>query len=404
MLLKTVSLEHAPLVLRISRTFQFMLFILPTIILFYQYKGLTVGDFFLIQGLFSFAVFLLEIPTGYIGDLFCRKKVLVISMLVYLLGNIIWYFLSGFTFVFLGELCMATSMALYSGTAEAYLYDALKRTNREHDIIKEQGKLETLSTFGTAFATLAGGAMYQYLGADNTILIQTIAATIAVVTILLLPNIPDTQRVVEHGKSKMQDIWDITKYASTHSEIKWLMLFPAAFGSGTFIIMWGIQPILDAKGVALFMFGIFMGANQLFRGAFSHFSDKMFKKLKTNKFSVLLFAVLVAGFIASIIAPDMNNKFVIYALVLIMGFAAASQIALGIVTSSIIHHRIKSDERATVLSVKSMFARIGMGIATISVKFLIDSEGIQMTFIIIGAVILTLTIVSMVKLLKLKIN
>ena len=53
------------------------LFLLPVLLFFYQENGLSVGDFYLIQGLIVFFAFLFEIPAGYLGDIFPRKNVLM---------------------------------------------------------------------------------------------------------------------------------------------------------------------------------------------------------------------------------------------------------------------------------------------------------------------------------------
>ena len=47
-------------------------FLLPVLLFFYQENGLSVGDFYLIQGLIVFFAFLFEIPAGYLGDIFPR--------------------------------------------------------------------------------------------------------------------------------------------------------------------------------------------------------------------------------------------------------------------------------------------------------------------------------------------
>ena len=53
------------------------LFLLPVLLFFYQENGLSVGDFYFIQGLIVFFAFLFEIPAGYLGDIFPRKYILV---------------------------------------------------------------------------------------------------------------------------------------------------------------------------------------------------------------------------------------------------------------------------------------------------------------------------------------
>ncbi|OPZ77253.1 MAG: Major Facilitator Superfamily protein [Alphaproteobacteria bacterium ADurb.Bin438] len=401
MIFKTFDIKHAPKILRLARVFEMLMFIFPVITLFYKFKGLSLGDFFLIQGIFSVFVFVLEIPTGYIGDLFSRKKVISLSFFAYFIGYLAWYLGSGFFVILFGEFMFALATSLYSGTAEAYLYDVLKKQGKEDKIIKQQGKLDTLTTFGTAFATFSGGFMYEFLGANNTILIQLISILIGFILTLYLPEIPEVKRVVEAGKSKIKDILSIAKYAAKHSEIKWLMLFPAVYSSGTLILMWGMQPLMENAKIPVFMFGIFMGINQFMRALFAMFSDKLFKTLKTNRFCLFLVLILTFGIISALICVKANNIYICSILLVYIGFVAGSQIALRIVSSSMINHRIKPDERATVLSVKSMFSKIFTSLAMISLKFMFDYEGLFVTFATVGVVILILTIYPLKRLLKL---
>jgi len=400
---RTVSLEKAPALFRMSRAVATLMFVLPVVVLFYQYKGLSVGDFFLIQGIFAFSIFLLEVPTGYIGDLFSRKMVIVASFLAYFLGYLVWYLFDGFFFIFLGELLFGLAAALYSGTSEAYIFDVLKARGKEHGFLKEWGRVNTWSIFATALATFAGGVIYDRMGPDAVALLQVIVTGTGLMMTCFLPDLPDVRRVVAEGKSKWQDILDISKYAASHAEIKWLMLYPASFGAGTLILMWGLQPLMEDAKIPVFLFGLFAGLGQLSRMAFSHFSHALFTRLKTNRFSLLLFGVLVAGFIVAIVLPGIANAFLVYALLVAVGFAAGSQIALRIATTSMINHRIKSDERATVLSVNSMFSKAFTGTAMIAMKFMIDGWGMQATFAVSAIVILALTGYALAKLLRLRI-
>ena len=63
----TVSNKMALRLLKWSEFFYYFLVILPVIVVLYQNKGITVGDFFLIQGISALAAFVLEIPSGYLS-------------------------------------------------------------------------------------------------------------------------------------------------------------------------------------------------------------------------------------------------------------------------------------------------------------------------------------------------
>ena len=73
-----VSDETALRLLKWSEFFLMFMLIIPVAVLLYQDKGITLGDFFLIQGLFRIAAFALEIPSGFptfsAGERFCSSE------------------------------------------------------------------------------------------------------------------------------------------------------------------------------------------------------------------------------------------------------------------------------------------------------------------------------------------
>ena len=91
-------------VLNWSIFFQTQILMLPVMLLFYQANGLTKGDYFLFQGIFSIAALLFEIPAGYIADWFSRKKMLILSYLLFIARLLLWFFFGGFWIVSVGEL------------------------------------------------------------------------------------------------------------------------------------------------------------------------------------------------------------------------------------------------------------------------------------------------------------
>jgi len=399
---KTVSYKNAPLLLKWMCFFKYVMFMLPVIVLIYQDKGLSLGDFFLLQGIFSIATVILEIPTGYIGDLFSRKKVISLSIVAWLLAHIVLYSAYGFWDIILVEILCGFASSLYSGTYQAYLYDVLKKENQEKHYMKQQGSIESIGILSTAITTLFGGLLYA-MGADLPIIGGIIFISVSLIISLFLPDMQDIKRVVEKGKSKWKDIMGIAKYAITHTEIKWLIIYPAIFGTGTLILMWIQQPIMKANLVPLYLFGFFIGASQLFRSLSAKFAHNVFNKLKTKNYTVALFGLLFVGFVAGLLATTFTNIYLTYVLCLILGVMSSSQVSLKIVAHSMINHRIKSDERATVLSVSSMGDKISRTVFLISMKFLIDGYSMQVMLWVLAPIILLLTFISMAKLLKLKI-
>lgn len=71
-----------------------------------------------------------------------------------------------------------------------------------------------------------------------------------------------------------------------------------------------------------------------------------------------------------------------YICLFLMILGSSSSILSRIITSILINHRIKSDERATILSVKSMIERGLAGLGMIALKPLFDTIGVGETFIV----------------------
>jgi len=80
------------------------LFSVPVIVLFWQNNGLSLTKIMLLQSLYSMAIVLLEIPTGYISDLYNRKNILILASLTQLIAMIIYSFGHNFFQFLMAEL------------------------------------------------------------------------------------------------------------------------------------------------------------------------------------------------------------------------------------------------------------------------------------------------------------
>lgn len=76
---KSLSVRRGLRLLRFGWFFNHFMLVIPVIVLVYTERGISVGDFFLIQGIFRLAAFLFEIPSGYLSDRFSRRRVMIIA-------------------------------------------------------------------------------------------------------------------------------------------------------------------------------------------------------------------------------------------------------------------------------------------------------------------------------------
>ena len=355
------------------------LFCLPVVMLFYGYKGLTMGDFFFIQGVANVSIFLTVVPSGYVSDLFSRKNTLIISFLCWIAGDLIWIFGSGFVPIMLGELIFGLAIAFASGTLEAYFYDLLKKRHKEYLFHIKYAKMKTLSNVVMAISSLTGAFIYQHFGPTTPLWLTVFCLMGAVVIVSVLPDVPESRRIVAQDKSKWQDVLDISKYALKHKQLKWLMLFPAIYSTLTLVLMWGLQSVMVVKNVPVFMFGFVVFGVALTRILFSASSGRILEKIQLSGIIKLLCLLIVVASLASCVAVYLP-MWAVYICLVVMILGAASVSLSNISTSVLINHRIKSDERATILSVASMISRAMQGIGLICLKPLFDYIGVGSTF------------------------
>ena len=150
------------------------LFLLPVLLFFYQENGLTVGDFYLIQGLIVFFAFLFEIPAGYLGDIFPRKYILITAYALFLGRLFLWIFFRGFEIILIGEFLYACSKACFDSVSSSFIYDILKKNNEEAKMVKAYSNFNAAMYIGTGIAALLGAGLYEKLGSHVLLIAEFI--------------------------------------------------------------------------------------------------------------------------------------------------------------------------------------------------------------------------------------
>ena len=117
--------------------------VMPIIVLFYEKHGLGLHDVFILKSVYSVAAVTLEIPSGYLADVWGRKKCLVSGCILFFIGYLVYSFTSSFT-AFLGaELLLGIGQTLVNGADSALLYDTTVHYKRENEYLKYEGRINS---------------------------------------------------------------------------------------------------------------------------------------------------------------------------------------------------------------------------------------------------------------------
>ena len=102
----------------------------------------------------------MEIPTGAIADLLGKKFTLIIAFLFQALGNLGMGLVSTFPGLAISIVIACVGGAMYSGTAEALVYDSLKEEGEEGFYDKAIANIHTLQLVAMTISGAVGGFMY----------------------------------------------------------------------------------------------------------------------------------------------------------------------------------------------------------------------------------------------------
>ena len=142
--------------------FNGLIFYAPVALLIRTRAGVSDSTFFVLQAILSLAIFLGEIPTGFITDKLGYKKSIIISQIMMLVARVLlmFAFLSESLLLFIIEAIVeGFGNCFSSGTNEAYLYSVYG----EENFTKEIAHSSNFGTAGFIISTIAYVFIYKFL-------------------------------------------------------------------------------------------------------------------------------------------------------------------------------------------------------------------------------------------------
>lgn len=369
--------------------FQTQIFMLPVMLLFYQSNGLTKGDYFLFQGIFSIAALCFEVPAGYIADWISRKKVLILSYALFLLRLVLWYFLANsqnilfnYWVILIGELLYAASKAFFSGIADGYIYDLLKSRGNTGRMLKRYGRMNFYMSAGTAIASLFGALLYKEYGIMTLITIEIVFNTVALGMLFLLPDVPSERTGTLTVTEKYRDLFKIAKTALTNEKIKYYICYSAMAVAASMIFVWSFQPLMQVAGIPIALFGVIYFINHAFRALAGYCLEKTMKFFTLKSLGITIYGLFIVAFFVAISMFHIKSIWMNMAIMTFICFVIAAQLTFTLANASRIHTFVSSSIRSTVLSLNTMVSRLLTGFVLILFKFLLDDVEMQAAFYI----------------------
>ncbi len=375
----SVSSRNTRLIL-MMQVMQSMIFFLPVLILYYQAEiGLTFRDFMIIEAIFCATIILMEVPSGWLSDLWSRKNTLAAGLAFTSMGFAQLLFADNFTEAAVSEVFTGIGVSLISGTNSAMLYDSLLQDGKTDDYRRLEGLRHGSSLYALAFACLAGGVMYQF---DHhlPVLMTVITQLIGMICALLM--IEPVREYKEAEKHPIADMFDTMKFAlHGHKEIAGIIFFAMVIFTSTKIMLWVQQPYYALLELPEIWYGVFTATGLLIGGMGGHLGHMLDGHIRNR--TMFLF-MLVAVVSACLIAGMVKSLAVVPLLLIgsvMWGFGWPR-------VQSAINMRVSSERRATILSTASLMISLAFIPIGSTMGVVAGAWGIQNALLALGIFIL----------------
>jgi MFS family permease len=335
-------------VIKISKWF--MLY-MPIVKLFYEENGLNNFQLLTLHAVYSITIFFLEIPSGYIADIWGRRKSLILGTILGCLGFSIYSATYGFWGFLFAELALGIGQSFISGTDSAMLYDTLIDIKKENQYLKYEGRITAAGNFAEATAGLIISALV-FLGLSSfriSYYCQTLIAFTGIPAALLLVEPLSHKQLIPENRFYILKV--IKHTLVDNIKLQRIVIYSSVIGFASLTMAWFAQIYFFETGLPESLFGILWTLLNATVGLGSYYAYKIEKKLKMKLSLILILFFFVSTYILLGFFTSLFAIGVLFIFYFARGLATP-------VLKEYINKITVSEIRATVLSIRSLLLRL----------------------------------------------
>lgn len=350
---------------------------------------MTFGQLGWVDGLGFALALILEIPTGVLGDLFGKKRTILLSLIFSTIGVGLIAFSNSFAMLFAGSLISNLGFALFSGTGDAFLYDSLIDMKKEGDYGRVVAKSRNIVIWTYATTAFLGSYLYFYWDRLPQILWGLgYFLGLAIVPFLVEPKV-DTLKFSLKNYFQQAVVGFKLLF---HSKLINYALFALFISGAYYMYSWGfIRPAMaNSFGFYVRQQGWIFPSLAILSTVFVKFLPQIRNKISDLKGLSLLLLLMSLGFMSAFFRLG-NFGLITLSVIAITGNLADPWI------SAVVNKEIDSKYRATTLSTLALLSKIPYVLLAIIAgnaiqngsfgKFNLSYGGFLLLMVIVGIVV-----------------
>lgn len=353
----------------------FLIFI-PVLVPFFQDKGLTMKDVFVLQGLFGLTVALFEVPSGYLCDFFGRKKTLMLG--TFISGTAFtWLFFSEsfYDFVFF-EVLVGMGMSFISGADFSLLYDSFPNT-KQAAVLQAKAVAQIYFSLGVAesVASIIGGLLVL-ISFKAVLFAQIIAGWVPFFLTFLLIE-PERNKPEKNHWENMRKILFLLFKKDRQTTL--IFFNQVGWGLSSFIAVWIFQKYWLEENIPLYLFGILWAVYNMTVAVVGKKVISIHKQMGPAWLLYLMGVLPILGYLGLYFFSGWWG----------VGIGLCFQVCRAfnqVFLKDQLNKKFDSEFRATLNSMTSLFFRGGFFIIGPAVGYSIDVFGMEKSFLILAGV------------------
>ena len=308
-------------------------------------RGFSLAQIGFAETVFHIVSILFEIPSGVLADVFGRKKTLLISCLMRIIGNLVMVFSNNFALVCVSIAFQALNYNFSSGSGDALAFDSLKSVGQERHFEKYSSNQVIIYRMCEGLSTLTAG-LSLVLGYRIS---YSVSVLFALVQLALTAGLVEIRISPQGGKNVWRKIFGCFKesflFLKNERKAMALMFTNSFVGALDILLLFFLQAKLPMAGIPKWALGLSLLAMQG-GGVLGARVILHMQKVRYRVIFALSFLVILSG-----IAMEHTGLYLVMSL---GGFLSSfADDALQIRTNTILQGMFPSEQRATLISIES---------------------------------------------------
>jgi MFS family permease len=360
--------------------FHSFMVVIPVFVPLLQGYGLSMSQVLQTQAMFALTIALCEVPSGYIADMWGRRRAILIGSALNAAGFFSLLWADGFVDFLVYEIFLGVGFSLISGADLALLYDT-EVYLQERGLPGGAGAGKSLSRLISVEAAASGiaGVVASILllwSLDGVVLVQAFTGFMPLLLGLSLVEVPRPATKVNH-RENARHILELLLFGKP--VVLWTAFAIAVFGLLAVYVFWIYQKYWELQGVPLGWFGYIWAAFALTVSVSARYAGALEQRLGTRKLLCLVAALPLLGLIGMAFGAGWLG--------VMFGFAiqASRGVSMSLFYEAL-NRRVPGEFRATVNSLVSLGVRAIFIVTGPVLGFALDSQGMSSTLLALVAI------------------